>query len=166
MKDLLIVSAIALGLMAAAAGCGRTERIDSDVRALVRHYDRTWNAVAQVMSDHFLIKTTDKSEGLVIAAPLRNDGRMGQAETRVSAKIFPSRTGGYEVEIRAAQYVEISEPRALSNKTPRYTWAPVSFDKKLETQLLNEIDNLRYGGRKPKYENKFLESPGEAALNR
>jgi len=156
-----IILAIALMIMPTAIGCGRRAREGRDIQSLIRDYNRTWEAVRTVMARHFLIKTADKNKGLIIAAPLRNDGRMGQAETRVSAKIFPSKTGGYDVEIRAANYVEISEPSALSSKTPRYEWTPVSFDQRLQTQLLNEIDDLRYEGARPQYDNKFLESPKE-----
>jgi|GEM_PF-5567123 len=156
-----IIPALVLMTMLAAIGCGRSARSSRNVESLVRDYNRTWKAVHTVMSKHFLIKSASESKGLIVAVPLRNDGRMGQAETRVSAKIFASKTGGYNVEIRAANYVEISEPRALSSKTPRYEWTPVSFDQRLQTQLLNEIDELRYDGMRAEQENKFLESPKE-----
>ena len=155
-----IISAVVLMTMLAAIGCGRGARSSRNVESLVRDYTRTWRAVHTVMSKHFLIKSANESRGLIVAVPLRNDGRMGQAETRVSAKILASKTG-YDVEIRATNYVEISEPRALSSKTPRYEWTPVSFDQRLQTQLLNEIDELRYEGMRAEYENKFLESPKE-----
>jgi hypothetical protein len=158
MKDVWVLFA-AVVVMLAAAGCSRRVRTESDIQALVKDYDKTWQAVDTVMSKHFMITEKDKHEGLVRAAPVRNDGRMGQAETRVSARIFPSKGGGYEVEVRAVNCIEVSEPYALSDKTARYQWVPVGFDQRLQTELLNEIDRVRYEGREAAYQNKFLESP-------
>ena len=165
MKDSCALAAVALLSAVVIGGCAApTPTVkDSNVQSLVTDYDSTWKAMCVVMSKHFLIKHSDRSEGIVVAAPIRNDGRMGQAETRVSAKIFASESGGYDVEVRAQSYVDISEPRALINKTPRYEWQPTGFDSKLETQLRNEIDDMRFEGRKPAHENKFLESPREEA---
>lgn len=163
MKCLRIIPAMALLLMLAAAGCGRSARDKSDVQTLMRNRKKTWDAMRTVMARHFLIKTADRSKGMIEAAPLRNDGRMAQAETRILAKIFSSPRGGYDVEVLASNYINVSEPYALSKKLPRYQWAVVSFDQRLQTQLLNEIDKLRFEGRMAAYDNKFLESPREAA---
>ena len=130
-----------------------------DFLQLVRDYDRIWKATETVMSRHFQVTWTDRSDGVIKAKPLRNDGRMGTAEMRVSARIVPSPTGGFDVEVRAVNYIEVSEPRVLSKKTARYEWLPVSFDKRLETQLLNEIDDVRFEGRRAGYETKFMASP-------
>jgi len=156
---------LVLALVAAVplAGCAPTARRarDTNVQSLVADYENTWKAMYGVMSSHFLIKHSSRSEGAIEAVEVRNDGRQGQAETRVSAKIFPSARGGYDVEVRAANYMDISEPVALSKKHPRYDWRCVGYDSKLETQLRNEIDDVRFEGKTAAFQNAFLESPRE-----
>ena len=172
MKILRTAPLIVLMSVVAATGCGRkarremdfgklVPRREMDFGKLVRDYDRIWQATGTVMSRHFQVTWTDKSEGVIKAKPLRNDGKMGSAEMRVSARIVPSPTGGFDVEVRAVNYIEVSEPRALSKKTARYEWLPVSFDKRLETQLLNEIDDVRFEGARAGSEMKFMASPKE-----
>jgi len=154
---LALLAAVPLG------GCAPTARRarDTNVQSLVADYDNTWKAMYDVMARHFLVEHSSRSEGVIDAVEVRNDGRQGQAETRVSAKIFPSSRGGYDIEVRARNYVELSEPVAFSSKTPRYEWNCVGFDSKLETQLRNEIDAVRFQGKAPRYENAFLQSPRE-----
>ncbi|TFG62281.1 MAG: hypothetical protein E4H28_07850 [Gemmatimonadales bacterium] len=164
MKDIMKLFVLALIPLLFALGCTRSPRTATDVQLLVRDYDATWDAVFAVMSRHFLIAEASRSNGIVQAAPVRNDGRMGQAETRVSARIFPARSGGYDVEIRAVNYLEISEPYNLSSRTPRYDWVMVGFDQKLQAELLNEIDTVRYEGRSAARQNAFLQSPEEPVI--
>ena len=154
---LALLAAVPLGGCAPTAHRSR----DTNVQSLVADYDNTWKAMYVVMSSHFLVKHSNRSEGVIEAVEVRNDGRQGQAETRVKAEILASRRGGYEVRVRAEHLMEVSEPIVLSSKTTPYDWKRMGFDKRLETQLRNEIDDLRFGGRTSEYQNAFLESPRE-----
>ena len=161
MKRLYLASAVALLAAFLVTGCSAPGRAggDSTERLLVADYEKTWDAMYTVMQKHFKVMHKSRSEGVVEAAPVRNDGKQGQAETRVSAKIFPNKRGGYDVEVRACNYIEISEPYALSGRIGRYEWRQVGYDSPLETRLRNEIDSVRYQGLTHEYQNQFMESP-------
>jgi len=144
------------------AGCASRPVNPASVERHIQDYDRTWKAVEAVMSQHFLIRYSDRSEGTIVSAPIRSDGRMANAKTVVRARITASKDGGYDVEVRAENYIETSEPAALSRRTQDYQWQPAGFDKRLETQLLREIDELRFNGKQSPHRNTFLESPDES----
>jgi len=163
MKHLCYVVAVG-GLLASIGGCassGQYTGQDTDVQPHMTDYQATWDAVHQVMSDHFLVSYANRHEGVVVAAPLKNDGRMGKAETRVKARIVPAKYG-YDVEIRAENWIDVSQPRVLGKKTAPYEWVNVAFDDRLEAALRNEIDEHRFGGRTAREQNMFLESPRES----
>jgi len=161
-KNIRTVALIVLVSVLAAIGCLRRVRHDMDSQQLVTDYDRIWQAMGTVMTRHFQVTWADKAEGVIKAKPLRSDGKMGPGELRVSARIVPSPAGGFDVEVRAVNYIDISEPRALSKKTVPYDLVPVSFDTTLQAQLLDEIDDVRFEGRRAGYESKSLASPKEA----
>ena len=168
MKSLYLASAVALLAALMITGCaapGHPGRA-GNVQSLVADYEKTWDATYSVMQKHFLIKHKNRTEGILEAAEVRNDGKQGQAETRVSARILPNAHGGYDVEVRAGNYIEVSEPHILANKVSRYDWKIVGYDSALEARLRNEIDAVRYQGKKPAYENTFMESPkSEISVN-
>jgi len=162
MKDIFALIVVLLAVCVP-AGCrqsaGPSRR--SDIQARLRDYDETWQAVCTVMANHFRIARADRDAGIVEAAPIRNDGKMAHGETVVKAAILPRKGDGYAVEVRATERIEVSEPVALRNETPRYQWVPVGFNKRLEAELLNEIDELRFSGTRARHVNKFLEIPAE-----
>jgi len=147
------------------SGCASNSvrRGDTSVSSAVKDYDLAYKAMLEVMSRHFLIREANRASGIVTAMPIHNsDGRMGKAKTEVSAKVFASPRGGYDIEVRARNFVELSEPYTLSSRTPRYEWHETSFDNNLEAQLLNEINLVRFKGQQAAYENTFLETPKDA----
>ena len=161
MKDSIAIIAVVLAVCVL-AGCRQSsDSTRSDIQARLRDYDDTWQAVCTVMANHFQIARADRSEGVVEAMPIRNDGKMAHGETIVRAMIMPRKGTGYDVEVRATERIEVSEPYALRSGTPRYEWVPVGFDKRIETELLNEIDSVRFSGEQAAHQNKFLEIPEE-----
>ena len=163
MKELWVLLAGVAVVLPAVGGCEHRSVRQSTVAEAVRDYDLAYEAALEVMSRYFVIRQADRARGIVVAMAVPNsDGRMGKAKTEVSAKIFASRLGGYDVEVRATNFMELSEPYALSSKTPRYEWQQASFDSNLEAKLLNEINALRMDGQRAAYQNKFLETPEDA----
>jgi len=159
MKKLAAASWLFSALTLFLAGCASRTVNPASVERHIQDYNRTWSAVEDVMSKHFLIRYAERSEGTIVSAPIRSDGRMASAMTVVRARILASKDGGYDVEVRAENYIETSEPAALSKQTQNYHWQPAGFDKRLETQLLREIDEARFNGKQAAHRNTFLESP-------
>ena len=156
MRQWQTVGTVALAVLAL-AGCARERK--ATVQELASDYQNTWKAMSEVMSRHYPIRQSDPRKGEIVAAEVYNDGRQGHGKTVVKAKIFPSQFGGYDVEVRATEYWEISEPYGLSDKTPRQDWRPASFNTVIEAKIRNEINDLRFQGQKPGETHKFMQLP-------
>jgi hypothetical protein len=145
-------------LVVCCVGCAaRPQAQGQNVQDLVTDYDTAWKAVCKVMSRHFLISSADEDEGVVRAVAVRNAGKTANARTDIVAKVFKAEHGRWEVEVRATQYIETSEPHNLSDRTPRYQWQKAGFDKALENKLLREIERERFGEARAAHKNRFLD---------
>jgi len=116
MKISALVSWLFFAAALLLAGCASRPVNPASVERDIQDYSRTWKAVEEVMSRHFLIRYSDRWEGTIVSAPIRSDGRMANAKTIVRARILASKDGGYDVEVRAENYIETtgSPPVSIS----------------------------------------------------
>lgn len=141
--------AMMIALVVAGAGCtpslqkpAHRQHFPEDKPA--PEYTKIWDATSKVMSKYFMLRVKDMEEGLLVAEPAVGANPLTKYRTRVEAHIVKAGDRLWDVSVRVMNEVETSQPSTWGPQ-PDDEWAVVTFDKILESKLVNEIRQEAYG---------------------